>query len=40
MVKKLYESTNLCVDIMNNKRQVKEKLGHVVKIRVCNLTQT
>ena len=29
------ETTNLCVEIMNSKRQVKEKLGHVVQIRVC-----
>ena len=32
--KKLRETTNLCVEIMNSKRQVKEKLGHVVQIRV------
>ena len=32
--KKLREATNLCVEIMNSKRQVKEKLGHVVQIRV------
>ena len=30
MDKKLRETTNLCVEIMNSKRQVKEKLGHVV----------
>ena len=35
MDKKLRETTNLCVEIMNSKRQVKGKLGHVVKIRVC-----
>ena len=29
------ETTNLCVKIMNSKRQVKEKLGHVVQIRLC-----
>ena len=33
--KKLRETTNLCVKIMNSKRQVKEKLGHVVQIRLC-----
>ena len=32
--KKLRETTNLCVKIMNSKRQVKEKLGHGVQIRV------
>ena len=32
--KKLREATNLCVEIMNSKRQVKEKLGHVVQIRL------
>ena len=29
------ETTILCVKIMNSKRQVKEKLGHVVQIRLC-----
>ena len=29
---------NLCVEIMNNGRQAKGKLGHVVQIRVCHLT--
>ena len=39
MDKKLRETTNLCVEIMNSKRQVKEKLDHVVHtIRVCRLT--
>ena len=38
MDKKLLETTNLCVEIMNSKRQVKRKLGHVVQIRVCRLT--
>ena len=38
MDKKLRETTNLCVEIMNSKRQVKRKLGHVVQIRVCRLT--
>ena len=31
MDKKLRETTNLCEEIMSSKRQVKEKLGHVVK---------
>ena len=31
----LRETTNLGVEIMNSKRQVKEKLGHVVQICVC-----
>ena len=30
MNKKLRETTNLCVEIMNSKRQVKGTLGHVV----------
>ena len=38
MDKKLRETTKLYVEIMNSKRQVKEKLGHVVQIRVCRLT--
>ena len=38
MDKKLLESNNLCVKIMNSKRYVKGKLGHVVKIRVCRET--
>ena len=33
--KNCVKTTNLCVEIMNSKRQVKEKLGHVVQIRVC-----
>ena len=37
MDKKLRETTDLCVEIMNSKRQVMEKLGHVVQIRVCRL---
>ena len=37
MDKKLREATNLCEEIMSSKRQVKEKLGRVVKIRVCRL---
>ena len=38
MDEKLLETTNFGVEIMNSKRQVKEKLGHVVQIRVCRLT--
>ena len=38
MDKKLLETINLCVEIMNSKRQVLGKLGHVVQIRVCRLT--
>ena len=34
----LRETTNLGVEIMNSKRQVKKKLGHVVQICVCCLT--
>ena len=40
MEKKLRETTNLGIDKMKSKRQVKRKLGHVVRIRVCRLTQT
>ena len=36
--KKLRETTNLCIEIMNSKRQVMGKLGHVVQCRVCRLT--
>ena len=32
MDKKLRETTNWGVEIMNSKRQVKRKLGHVVQI--------
>ena len=38
MDEKLRETTNLCVEIMNSKRQVMGKLGHVVQLRVCRLT--
>ena len=38
MEKKLRETTNLFVEIINSKRQVKGKLGHEVQIRVCLLT--
>ena len=40
MDKILRETTNLCVEIMNSKRQVKRKLGHVAQIRVNRFTQT
>ena len=33
--KKLRETTNLFVEIMNSKRKVKWKLDYVVEIRVC-----
>ena len=35
MDKKLRETTYLCVEIMNSKRQVKRKVGHVVQILSC-----
>ena len=35
MDKKLRETTNLCVEIMNSKRQVKGELGHVVQVLSC-----
>ena len=38
MDKKLHETTNLCVEIMNGKKQVKGKLGQMVQIRICHLT--
>ena len=38
MVKKLRDTTNLGVEIMNSKQQEKGKLGRVVQIRVCCLT--
>ena len=34
MDKKLRETTDLCVEIMNSKRQAMGKLGQVVQIRV------
>ena len=37
MDKKLRETTDLGVEMMNSKREVKRKLGHVVQIRVCHL---
>ena len=33
MDKKLRETTKLGVEIMNSKRQVKRKIGHVVQVR-------
>ena len=38
MDKKMRETTNLCVEIMNRKQQVMRKLGHVEQIGVCRLT--
>ena len=38
MDNKLRETTNLYVEIINSKQQVKGKLGHVVQIRVCRST--
>ena len=35
---KLRETTNLGVEIMNSKRQVERKVGHVVRVCVCRLT--
>ena len=38
MDNKLRETTNLSVEIINSKQQVKGKLRHVVQIRVCRST--
>ena len=38
MDKKLRETANLGVEVMNSEQQVKRKLGHPVQIRVCRLT--
>ena len=38
MDKKLRETTSLRVEVMNSKRQVQGKLGHVVQIHVCRWT--
>ena len=38
MVKKLRDTANLGVEIMNSKQHEKGKLGHMVQIRVCRLT--
>ena len=32
MDEKLRETTDLCAGIMNSKRQVKRKLGHLVEV--------
>ena len=34
MDKKFHETTNLSVELMNSRRQVKDKLGHVVQFDV------
>ena len=38
MVKKLRDTTNLGVEIMNGKQQEKGKLRHMEQIHVCRLT--
>ena len=38
MDEKLFETTNVGVEIMNSKQQVMGKLGHVAQIRVYRLT--
>ena len=38
MDKKWRQTTNLGVEIMNSKRLVKRRLGHVVQIRFSRLT--
>ena len=38
MDKKWRQTTNLGVEIMNSKRLVKRRLGHVVQIRFYRLT--
>ena len=38
MDKKWRETTNLRLEIMKSKRQVKGKLGQVLQHRVCRLT--
>ena len=40
MDKKLGKTTNLCVEIMNSKRQVIEETWSRGTIRVCRLTYT
>ena len=35
MDEKLRETTNLGREVMNSKRQIKRKPGHVVQIRIC-----
>ena len=34
MDKKLGETTNFCVEIMNSKKQVKGKRGHMIQIGI------
>ena len=38
MDKKLRETTNSCVEMMDSKQKAKGKLGHVAQIRVCRWT--
>jgi len=38
MYKKLFETTNVGVEIINSKQQVKRKLGHIAQIHICRLT--
>ena len=38
MDEKLFETTKFGVELINSKRQVKGKLGHVVQVCVCRLT--
>ena len=38
MDKKLRKTTNLDVEIVNSKLQIKRKFGQVVQIGVCRLT--
>ena len=40
MDKKLRQTSNLGVEVINSKQHVKRKLAHVVQIRVRRLTQT
>ena len=37
MDKKLRQTSNLDVEVINSKQNVKRKLVHVVQIRVCRL---
>ena len=32
------KTTNLCVEIMKSKKQVKGKRGHMIQIHICHLT--
>ena len=38
MVRKMHETNTLGVEIMNGKRHLKRKLGHMEQIRVRRLT--